>query len=438
MTNFNDNLINLVIKYGEANASVLDHTEFQVTANGWQAPPTNRITIFFLQEYRDQIMATLMGQNMDVPEDWMLEVEMPREDWMDAVIQDKIERDIQGTQYLNEQFKDTEGPLKGRQFATYGNIKCYFNERPIRGYFKKVSTVGGKDNFDFVRVYDWINSSDELNGGVVAVENHDYRKNFITVDGIKYDMVTLIPHIDPRSFKRFSFEKPVKTIGGDNSGVAYDVKVIDGAYLDFNEHNDKFKLVARHDFRFKAMYPQLSGFIAYRHSQRLGYNLAVNARVYATGADTPAQYEQFQTTGVDTAMEAKCAQCDQVSELTGECVEVEDLEASVLGLSPAGAVTSVSRGANYTVKLLVTRTGGAGACSVAYATANGTATAGSDYTAASGTLTWEAGDTAPKEIEVAVLAAATDAQTFTVTLSGETGATLLTGASVTTVTFDVI
>ena len=314
-------------------------------------------------------------------------------------------------------------------------VRRYFNERPIRGYFKKVSELNGKDNFAFVRVYDWINTMGE-NGGIVCSANHDYRKDSLVVDGIKYDMVTLIPHIDPRSFKRYGLMKPLKVIGGDNSGVNYEVKVIDGAFLGCNDFNDKFKLTARHEFRFKALYPEFSGFIAYRHSQRLGYALDVTARNYTAGPDTPADHEQFQTTGVDECMAAECAQCGEVSETTGEWVAPEDADASVLGLSPAGAVTTVSHGADYTVKLLVTRTGGAAACSVDYATANGTATAGSDYTAASGTLEWEAGDTAPKEIEVEVLAAATDTQTFTVTLSGAVGATLLLGAEDVTLTID--
>ena len=52
----------------------------------------------------------------------------------------------------------------------------------------------------------------------------------------------------------------------------------------------------------------------------------------------------------------------------------------------------------------VVRTGGsAGSVSVAYATTDGTATAGSDYTAivsGSGLLTWEDGETGPKSFTV--------------------------------------
>ena len=64
-----------------------------------------------------------------------------------------------------------------------------------------------------------------------------------------------------------------------------------------------------------------------------------------------------------------------------------------------------------------------GTVTVGYATANGTATAGADYTAASGTLTFEPGET-EKTVDVAVLNDAHDdgGETLTLTLSDPTGA----------------
>ena len=88
------------------------------------------------------------------------------------------------------------------------------------------------------------------------------------------------------------------------------------------------------------------------------------------------------------------------------------------------------------VVLTVTRTLNAGpAVSVNYATANGTATAGSDYTAASGTLNFAAGEVS-KTITMSILddAAVEGAETFHVTLSSPTGGALLGPASTTTVT----
>lgn len=54
--------------------------------------------------------------------------------------------------------------------------------------------------------------------------------------------------------------------------------------------------------------------------------------------------------------------------------------------------------------IIVKRVGGsAGSVSVHYTTANGSAVAGSDYTARSGTLTWANGNTAPKTFSVPIV-----------------------------------
>jgi parallel beta-helix repeat protein len=97
---------------------------------------------------------------------------------------------------------------------------------------------------------------------------------------------------------------------------------------------------------------------------------------------------------------------------------------AVPSLAFASADVPASEGGNAT--LTVTRTGDLSAGStVQYATAPGTAAAGTDYSSATGTLTFAAGD-ASETITVPV---AQDekpelAETFTVTLSSPTGATL--------------
>lgn len=434
-TNFEDDLINLTIRYGEANASVTG-TELNVTTGGWESPPLYRITIDFLQEYRDYVMVVKRGLGQDVPDDWMLEIEIPRRDWIDAVREDQIQRNGtgNGVVYNTELFKDDEGPLRGRSFATYGGIKAYFREDPIRGYFKPK----GDGTYNFVRVKQFINSDAEV-GGIVLTANQQYRRDSIVVDGVTYPMVTLIPHIDKTSFTRFGKKKPLKPVGEENVGVNYEVKVIDGAYIDCNEMNDKFRLVARHEYRFRAKYPELSGWIAYRNSQRVGYTLSVTPRAASIAGDVTAFEEIYREQDIDSCTQAECAQCDQVVDSQNlQCIDPEDATAGILALTPSGEITSPTTTADpTTVRLAVTRTGGLGSVvTVAYATADGTATAGSDYTAASGTLTWEIGDNTPKFIEVALLAAATDAQTLTVTISSPTNATIAASQNVANITID--
>jgi hypothetical protein len=92
-----------------------------------------------------------------------------------------------------------------------------------------------------------------------------------------------------------------------------------------------------------------------------------------------------------------------------------------------------------TVTITATRSGGSyGAASVNYATANGTATAGSDYTAKSGTLNWSDGDAANKTFTVTILdnVVCEGNKTFAVNLSGATGASLGSPTSVTVTILD--
>ncbi|PIS29178.1 hypothetical protein COT42_06040 [Candidatus Saganbacteria bacterium CG08_land_8_20_14_0_20_45_16] len=90
--------------------------------------------------------------------------------------------------------------------------------------------------------------------------------------------------------------------------------------------------------------------------------------------------------------------------------------------------------------ITVTRTGGTdGAVGVHYATSNGTATAGSDYTAASGDLSWAEGESASKTFTVTILndTVAESDETVNLTLSAATGgATLGTHSATLTITDD--
>ncbi len=111
---------------------------------------------------------------------------------------------------------------------------------------------------------------------------------------------------------------------------------------------------------------------------------------------------------------------------------VNAAQPGVLSFSSAAAL-SIRRDAG-TVALTVQRAvGNAGAVSIGFATANGTAAAGVDYTAQSGTLSWPDGDTSSRTITVQLLNAPTaSTRSFTIALSNVSVATL-GSPSVTTV-----
>ena len=112
-----------------------------------------------------------------------------------------------------------------------------------------------------------------------------------------------------------------------------------------------------------------------------------------------------------------------LSDTGSPCLQALQTPAASGQLQFSTAGYSVGEGAG-SVTVSVTRSGGSdGAVGVSYATADGTALAGSDYTATSGTLAWAAGDSAPKTFSVAVLddGDSETNETFNVVLSAPTG-----------------
>jgi len=100
------------------------------------------------------------------------------------------------------------------------------------------------------------------------------------------------------------------------------------------------------------------------------------------------------------------------------------------------ASTTVNEDVGVPFNVYVSRTSGSyGAVSVSYATSGNTATQGSDYLSASGTLTWTDGDTASKAISLTINddSAYEGNESFAVSLSNPTGGATLGGQSSTTV-----
>ncbi|MGF7177598.1 cellulase family glycosylhydrolase [Azospirillum doebereinerae] len=114
---------------------------------------------------------------------------------------------------------------------------------------------------------------------------------------------------------------------------------------------------------------------------------------------------------------------------TVNTAKVNIIKEAMYSGSTSGTATA---DAVFTVKLASASTE---TVTVKYATADGTAKAGSDYTAASGTLTFAPGETA-KTVTVKVLSdsAAEGAETFSLNLSGATKATLADATGLGTIT----
>lgn len=446
LDNFDFNLQNQVVEKGEANASVVGANSFSVTKGGWQAPPTGRITIAFLREYRDHIMAEMEILHMGVEEDWRLEIEMPMDDWFDAVREEQIQRNglsVGGfpmAEFEGKILKDPKDEMRGRKFHDYGDIRCFFNSRPIRGFLKKIGVVAGQDQFEFVRIHHWLNNVGE-EAGVVLRPNPAYREDSVVVDGVKYNVCTAIPHIHEKSFTRYRLQKPLNVEDKGNMGVNYEVNVIDGAFIPNNVQRDKFGLAARHEFRLKTMYPELSGYILYRHGKQVIYELAVTPRNLVPGPQGFAIPEQFRECDlIDPVTVANCAACGEVPTSGGDCIAAGSAALGVVGLRPAGAVATDFLGVSKVVTLTVRRTGElAKVGSVNYDVTAGTATAGTHFTAVGATTINFAAGQEFASIPVTILEGSGDPNTdltVVVTISTPVGVTLLTGSTVTTISIN--
>jgi hypothetical protein len=108
--------------------------------------------------------------------------------------------------------------------------------------------------------------------------------------------------------------------------------------------------------------------------------------------------------------------------------------AGTLAFSAATYTRTEGNSGSGTATITVTRSGGsAGAVGVNYTSANGTATAGSDYSVANGTLSWANGDAAAKTFTVTVTGdtAVEPDETVLLTLSAPTGGAVLGSSTAT-------
>ena len=153
------------------------------------------------------------------------------------------------------------------------------------------------------------------------------------------------------------------------------------------------------------------------------------ATLTSTGSTATFTFSHTVTTTDDGAVAAAIVASGIT--LNGTIIADNEGNEADLAFSPRPALAvadvSVTEGTAATADFVVTLEPATSVTvTVDYATADGTATAGSDYTAASGTLTFDAGETT-KTVSVPVLddSAEDSGETFTLTLRNASGAVLL-------------
>ena len=157
----------------------------------------------------------------------------------------------------------------------------------------------------------------------------------------------------------------------------------------------------------------------------------VSSRTISVPVNTSASFSGVKSFTVGLSNPSADVELDNPNSAT---VTVTGNGTSSVQLSSGTYTAPVSAGA---VTITATRSGtSSGAVSVAYATGNGTAIAGTNYTSTSGTLNWAANDTTAKTITIATNKSASTAgsTTFAVLLSAPTGGATLGSTAQATVT----
>lgn len=306
----------------------------------------------------------------------------------------------------------------------FEDIKFVHKSTPILGIFIQQET----DRFDFFPVSPrkWRAGTA---AGAVYDYNEDYDKPSIVLGGIRYEMFELIPVISNRAFYQQPLRmNPVGVEGVTDDGTMWNgvtVRTIGGAFIDCNEKLSKFKWQLSNAYRLVPIRPYLSGFVAVRKSDYLrGDNLlGLNALPTAAG-------DEYR---IGAGIQANASSCaDQRAglypmdpapgPLTNPCAG-PSTSAGVFRTPCAGVVDENATAITLVVERI---NGGTGAATLAYATADDTAAAGTDYTNTSGTLSWAAGEVGAKTITVPILAGARHGLVFAVNFSGATGAAIIT------------
>ncbi len=462
-------LVDLAVKHGGANSVVRSHLEGEpvLTSQGWNPGVTpndadtgvKHVTIYWLERYREQIIERLESATVSDAENYVLEIEMTREAWKFALVAESLTRTGDGGMIkglgeqirvmakLNEETFSSKDALSGRKFDTWdGKIRVVFNDKPIRGFLKATgTTTGSVPTYNFIRVNDYMNVPAE-EAGIKTVTNPDYRRNTVNCDGQSYPLFELIPHIHKDSFSRHNLTQGIGPKGVNPLSANFEIQLLKDEYLSDsgcpNFGNKKYRYYLEHKFRWKNDRTEFSGFIMHRRFIMPGYDADIfNQELVVNTAQATAT-----TKDCDAGPLEKC---------NPDCPEevcATDGSDNVTTLEPCGAVDTSFYGETKLLRVAVCRDSACAtdAAKVGYDVADGTGLKGTHYeiidsdgnvAPASGSVTWDAGESGCKYICFNILAALPDdpdtesdccetiegkknPATFDIKLSGSAGTTL--------------
>ena len=309
----------------------------------------------------------------------------------------------------------------------YADIRFVIVDQPVRGYLKE----NGDGTTTFVEVLP-TKARQGTGQGIVADVNEDYFRCHTVCDGKAYEVFEVGFYIHPNAAQRKAFAAPPADDKRFSGGLFnFEVKMIDGAFIDCNYDEFKFFHRVMHAYSFAPQNPELMGGLIYRVQPDIIYG---NIPVCDDGCDVTGQEVDY-----GRPPEPRKSECDSCDCTSGESIPYEPAvpvatqdepcpvpNEGIIKLASCGEVL-VKQG--QSVFISAERVGGTlGAATVTASTANGTATAGTDYTAVSGeVLSWADEEGGHKYVEVVI--APTGTGTLTLTIASATGATLADGST---------
>ncbi len=314
------------------------------------------------------------------------------------------------------------------QVVMFAGIRWVITKTPPRGYLRPKSD----GTFEFVRVLPQ-SPRQGTGDGLVGEVNQDYFQCRTTCEGKTYELYEIGLYIHPTACVREAFAMP--SIAGKtwaNNMFNFDVNMIDGPFIDNNKDNFKFMFRLLHAFGFRSNWPERMGAIIYRVSPPEIFvntpkcDSEVAPTLQTINMDPPNPVALDEAASLDrTACDPLTD--DEFGDMVPAPTEADPNPTGTTGtiqFRNAGPLSvSVTAG---TLTVCVERVSGVnGAASVDIDTADGTATAGDDYTAVTGTtLNWADGEAGVKCIDIPILPGGDPGQTFNVDLSSVVGATL--------------
>lgn len=301
---------------------------------------------------------------------------------------------------------------------SYGDIDFRILKVPIRGYIQQIG-AGPPGVHEFRRI-----ENRRFVAGTGAGAVMEYDTNFQTCkyicDGNAYDVVELIAFAHPMAFKRRPYAAPQMGFGENlNGAFNMEVKIVGGAHIECNPDEDKFKLRAKHHFRFVPKNPRWGGTIAHLYTPYQRFLNAVPCDECPEG-----QNEQI------TVRPFNRGECEDPC-----CYDAVGAPQEGAGEFYISCDLTIAQGETTATVCVDRRNGTNGAASLQGDTADGTATAGVDYTAVvAGALNWADGEGGVKCLTVPgiVQPAAGGDLTFDVDWTLAVGAAIAAGVCTTT------